>query len=274
MRRGEPAAARLRAEFDVPDDLCWVVLLDGRGETLDQFWSDTCTGACGRDIVGEFPELLVERIENGLEGAASAQELQRRWRLRPEDTDAFEAWIDRLEQMCAHRKARAECLRLLDEWWVPRNLAAIARIRALAARAHDLHGFTPDERRAFVREGEALLAEFADHPKVELARGVLLGATLHGFDVPAKCEAAFARLTALAGRAGKTDAMPAHLKAMAQTRDQWLAAIRKSRDPACAAALGDAETTIRVFSQPPFDARPECQEWVREAREKLHRERR
>ncbi len=266
VRRDE--AGELRRRFDLADDLLWIVIRDARGETLDQFWADTATGPCAQEYVARFPELLVQRIRQGLGERVSVEEFERRWRTSRSVAD-FDVWADRMEGLCRHRRLRETALGLAGD----SDLGVAARVRACTTRVRDGRGFLPPDRDAFIAEAETLLKEIGTHPKAGDVRGALVsGGYLVGFDVEARCNAGIARLSAL----------PDHAAAIALERDRTLERLRRTHTStpegsatraSIAAALGDAESTVRVFSQPPHDRNAEFASWVRDARSKLERSR-
>ncbi len=266
VRRAE--AGELRRRFDVVDDLLWIVVRDAQGETIDQFWADTATGPCAQEYVERFPELLVQRIRQGLGERVSIEEFERRWR-SCRSAAQFDVWADRMEGLCRHRQLRETALGVADD----SELGVVARVRACTTRVKDGRGFSPTDRDAFIAEAEMLLKEIGGHPRAEDVRGALVtGGYLAGFDVEARCNAGIARLSAL----------PDHAAAIARARDRTLERLRatiatapadSATHASIAAALGDAEVTVLAFSQPPHDRHAEFSSWVRDARAKLERSR-
>jgi hypothetical protein len=284
VRREDPVCAELRKEFAVPMLNSWVVVLDGKGETLASWVGDGAGHGCKKGSVDKFPRNLVKWIRISLERTETVQELERRWRRRPQDTDLFEAFAQRLQEMHAYRKLRQHCQEAMANPTLAQTQRDEFRIRAFTAWASDYnHNLsTPKARKQFVREGEILLLELAGHPQ---AAGLVYALFSRGyadsFDFPAKSAQAIARLERASRQVADGTAVKERIGELAQVRQEWIEsrteALRKYTDGSpknyFAALLGDAEAAIELCSQPGYSDFPQYREWLQEAKRKMERQR-
>src|SRR5438105_1051796 len=86
VRRSAAGSDAMQTEFAIPFFNSWVVVLDGRGETLARWIGDSAGAGCDERSADKFAENLVELIRKGLKRTESVQELERRWRSHPNNT--------------------------------------------------------------------------------------------------------------------------------------------------------------------------------------------
>lgn len=284
LRCEDPECAELRKEFAVPFLNSWVVVLDGKGETLASWMGDGAGAGCTEHAADRFPRNLARLIHKSLERTETVEELERRWRSRPHDGARFEALALRLREMFAHGKLRQCCLEAAANPRLTPLQRDDYRIQALNAWAsdHSHQERTRKARAAFVREGEQLLVELAGHPRVsELVGALFSRGYAHTFDVPGKCARAIARLAKAARQAADPDSLKKRIQELADMRDKWVAhqteALQRITEQSFkdyfAAILGDARAAIRLCSRPPYSEHAEYREWLREAKRKRQRER-
>jgi hypothetical protein len=285
IRCDAPAGEELRQEFAIPWLNSWVVVLDGKGETLASWVGDSAGAGCSKGSVARFPRNLVRLIRESMERGETVEELDRRWRKRPRDMERFEAFARRLEEMHAHGKLYERCQDALALPGLSGTQRDDLRLRAFAARASD-HTQRPSTRKAcaaFVREGERLLVELAAHPRAgELVGELFYTGYADTFDVPSKSARAIARLERAARQLADATALKERIRELTELRQEWITRTTESLQRVAdrtvrryfAATLGDAREAIKLFSQASYRDDPKCREWLREARQKLEREQR
>lgn len=284
VKGDDAACAALRKEFAIPFHNSWVVVLDGKGETLASCIGDAAGAGCKKSSADKFPLHLVRFVRQSLERGESVEELERCWKDRPGDAELFDALARRLAEMHAHGRLRQLCLEAAAHPELSGPQRDGFRIRAFVARASD-HTERLSTRRArarFVREGERLLVELAAHPQA----GDLVGALFsrgyaHCFDVPAHSARAVARLEKTCRTATDGTPLKERIRELAAMREEWMAvtkqALEQMEDTSAkrffAAILGDAQAAITLFSQPPYSDLPEYRDGLQEAKRKAERQR-
>ena len=279
VKTSDAACAALRKEFAIPYLNSWVVVLDGKGETLAGWLGDAAGAGCKKSSVGQFPRNVVRLVRKSLERTETVEELERRWMARPHDAGLFEGLAGRLVGMHAYGRLRRLCQDAAANPAFSEPQRDGFRIRSFVARASDPAErlSTRRARTAFVREGEKLLAQLAGHPRA----GDLVGALFsrgyaHCFDVPARSAAAVARLERACREARDAAPLKQRIGELAEMREGWTSATRQALERVgdssgkkfFAAMLGDARAAIDLFSRPPYSRRPDCREWLREAKRK------
>jgi hypothetical protein len=282
LRRNDAACVELRKEFAVPLLSSWVVVLDGKGETLDSWVGDAAGAGCKKDSVSQFPGNLVRLIRLSLERSETIEELERRWKQHRNDTELFEALARRLGEMLAYGRLQQLCQAAAADPELVESQRDGFRIQAFVAWASDdlQRLFTQNDRARFVREGERLLVELAAHPQAaDLVEALFSRGYTHCFDVPGQSAAAIARLEGASREAKDADALKQHIRKLGDVREGWMSrtkqALERIEDASTkkffAAMLGDEQAAIDVFSQPPYSERPEYGDWLREAKRKAER---
>ncbi len=276
VRKADPLWEDLRKEFGARAT-SWVIVLDPKGELLDAGPADATGALKKQETLSGFPDLLADRIERGLGRQESLQELERRWSKDPKSESAFEALAARFEEMKLDTRLREACEKLAAFPGLPAARYSGALLRGYAVRSHEYGALgTAGERAKYAEEGERLIAEYAAHPAASRA----LQALFHGgyagrFDVPAASAAGIARLEAAARGLKEPGPLRERLAELSGIREKEIEALQAARSAArgneaneawYAAALGDAEMTIRVYAKSASG-----KEWVEEAREKLRR---
>ena len=283
VKKGDAGCAELRKEFAVPYLNSWVVVLDGKGETLAGWIGDVAGAGCKKSSVGKFPLNLVRLVRKSLERGETVEELERRWKNRRHDTELFEGLARRLAEMHAYGRLRQLCLEAAADTELSGPQRDGFRIRAFTARASDpAERLSSRKARAqFVREGERLLVELAGHPQAAGLVGALFSrGYAHTFDVPGRSAAAIARLERACRKAGDATALKERIRELAERREKWIAATRQSLQRIenasakrfFAATLGDAHAAIKLFSRPPYSKYPEYRDWLQEAKRKAERQ--
>lgn len=108
--KGDPEGEKLKLEFDLPDGgQPWVLLLDGRGETLDCAVADQHVAVCNEAAIRNFNASFTERIRKALAAGETWQGLERRWREAPDDLHRFETCAKRLETCRAFKRLETYC---------------------------------------------------------------------------------------------------------------------------------------------------------------------
>lgn len=280
VRAGTPRCAELRKEFSVPFMNSWVVVLDGKGETLASWIGDQAGADCDKRSVRLFATNLVNLVEESLQRGDSVQALERAWRKDPANREAFEPLAERLSEMHAYGKLQELCLEAAADPLLSKDDRQDYKLRAFLARANDHQGelSTQEGRARFIREGEKLLVSLAHHPKaVELPSALFFCGYAHGFDVPARSAQGLERLQKLARNHGGGKAVQARLREFSSLRQQWIDQqqeymAKQEENPwfknYLAAQLGDAEAAIALFSEEPYRDDPNYQEWLRQAKRK------
>lgn len=281
VKKADPACEALRKEFDARA-ASWVVVLDPRGELLDSWMADGDGALKNKDSAERFPGMLADRVEESLRRKESLQDLERRWEKDAKAEAGFEALASRLEEMSADGRLRGLCEKVAALPDLPADRRSGALLRGFIARSREYGALGTAEAQAkFVQEGERLIADHAAHPRATGALNALFQAGYAGkFDVPARGATGIAHLETLTQ--GLKDAGPlrgriAELRELLKKEIEKLQAARtaargnEGSEAWYAGALGDAETTIRVFSKPPFNTSAYYQDWVQEAREKVQR---
>ncbi len=283
VKRDDTACAALRKEFAIPFLNSWVVVLDGKGETLASWVGDAAGAQCDKRSVHKFPRNLVRLARQMLKRTETLQELLRQWEGRPGDTKLFETLSRRLSEMHGYGRLRQLCEDAAKNPKLSEVQRHGFRIQAFTARASD-HSeklATRMARARFARLGEKLLVELAGHPQAgDLVDAVFYRGYAHDFDVPTRSAQALARLER-ACRA-KADAAPLRerIRELTRVREDWIAATKESLGEIkdthtkeyLAAALGDARAAIKLCSRRPYRDNPEYREWLREAQRKVERE--
>ncbi len=248
----DAAAAAFCKEFGVEPGAAWVVVLDGKGETLAS---------------AAAPKQLGDALDGWLKRTASLQALERSWKKDPKKRDEY---LARLDEAGAWEKSVPIWEGIANDPATPAADRDTARIRAFLAKRAS-HG---EAWHALVKSGEALAVEFADHALGKEILAKLHGLMTLGFDIPSKILASNARMAAAASEAGK--AAPA-MKVEWTGTQRILGTVgtggvktQKSEldDAVAAAQRGDAAKTIAFFSKPPYDKDPQYAWWVEEARAK------
>jgi hypothetical protein len=283
IRCHDPECDELRKEFAIPFLNSWVVVLDGKGETLASWMGDSAGAGCSKDSVDQFPRNLVRLIRESLKRAESVEELERRWRKSPRDMERLEAFARRLEEMDAYGKLCQLCQEALAIPGLSQPQRDELRIRAFTARASDPTQRRPTRksRAEFVREAERLLVELAAHPRAaELVGDLFATGYAHTFDVPGKSGKAIARLERAARQLADATALKERIRELTERRQEWITitteALHRTADRSgkrfLAALLGDARAAIELCSQDGYSEDPEYRQWLREATRKLERE--
>jgi hypothetical protein len=282
VKRDEAGCAELRTELAIPFLNSWVVVLDGKGETLASWIGDAAGHGCKKNSVDQFPRNLVRLVRKSLERSETVEELERRWKSRQHDTELFERLASRLAEMHAYDRVRQLCEEAAASPELSGPQRDGFRIRAFIARASD-HAERLSTRKArahFVREGEKLLVELAGHPKAAGLVGVLFArGYAHTFDVPAHSARAIARLERACREAADGAALKERIRELVARREKWIEvtseSLRRTEGASAksflAATLGDAQAAIELCSQPPYKEYPEYREWLRQARRKVER---
>lgn len=285
VRRNDAQGEALRKEFFVPFLNSWVVVLDGKGETLASWIGDAAGAGCTRRSVSKFPAQMAARIRKSLRCKESLQEMERRWRKDPSDLAAFDAYSDRLQAMHAFDRLRQICQEQATDSQLSDQQRNEFRLRAFLARARG-HGSELDtrtERARFASEGEKLLIELADHPRAaDLPDALFIAVYAHTFDVPSRSAKAVARLEKAADRRKKPVPLRQRIRQLAGIRRDWIKQMKeilqKVEEPSTkqliAASLGDARAAIELFSRPGYRDVPEYREQLRDAKKKLREKKR
>src|SRR5262249_5034854 len=104
----------------------------------------------------------------------------------------------------------------------------------------------------------------------------------HVFDVPDRSGRAIERLEMAAYRAADADALKERIGQLSEVRKKWIeemtAFMNTAGDPTSrkfiAASLGDAESAVQLFSEPPYSEIPEYRNRLQEAKAKAESEQR
>ena len=274
VRGTDPACEVLVKEFSIfHGSLAVAIVLDGKGETLACWSADGAAESCTRESVNRFPAVIVEKLKESLARAESTQLLERRASERPKDEAAFEALVRRLKEAPAVHPLRNLCIKVEAAPELPRPIRARARM----ARFIVEEGFFAQDFDKEVREGEDLLVEFAAHPEAaELVHPLSQAYTgAYVFDYPRRTADALKRLEDRA----KVQPDPAPLRlritGLSKQMEVWKSYFQRNLEGVdekergfAAARLGDAETAVRILSQPQHENDPVCRKVLRLAREK------
>jgi hypothetical protein len=283
-RRSDAICAELRQEFGVPYMNSFVIVLNAKGETLASFMGDTAGRGCTKESCDKFGSMLAAKIEECLKRTESVQELRRRFDTEPGSEAALDALVTRLEEVYGFSEIVTACERAASNPDLPREKRDGLRIRGLQARSRDRSTFTGQGRAKFAVDVEKLLIEAASHPSAkELARTLFQIGYSNQFDVPTKTRAGVERLKAaliehrdplpLKERIQELTAMFEEWSRSMETRMKSLPEGERGQSARAvhAAHMGDAATTIEVFTRPQYKSSIYA-EWVKEARAKLERE--
>lgn len=280
VRKADPACDALRREFDARAT-SWVIVLDPRGELLDSRMADGTGALKNKETIDRFPDQFADRVEQGLQRKESLQDLERRWAKDPKEESGFEALAARLEDQSAYARVRDLCEKVAALPDLPADRRAGALLRGYAARPREYGVLgTPEADSKFVQDGERLIADHASHPLASRALEALFAGYSGKFDVPARSAAGIARLEAVARELKDPGPLRGRIEELSRLRGKEIETLETSRAAAkgneasqawYACALGDAETTIRVYSMPPYDKSAYYRRWVQEAREKLRK---
>jgi hypothetical protein len=272
-------SSQFRQELSIPCLNSWIVVLDGKGETLASWFGDMAGAGCNSRSADTFPRNLVKLIRKRLERQESVEALERRCKSQPADSKTFEAFAGRLAEMFAFGKLRKHCEEASRNHGLSKLLRDEFRIRAFTARASDYFGesFTEKIRAQFVHEGERLLVELAGHPKASaLVDALFSRGFTQAFDVPGKTAQAISRLEK-ASRPGEPTPLKERIQEFSKMREEWMAETKKSlmaisdkqAKDHIAASLGDPQAAMRLCSRPPYSELPQYQEWALDAKRKI-----
>jgi hypothetical protein len=280
VRKADPRCAELRKEFGVPYLNSWVVVLDGRGETLASWIGDAAGAGCMKSETARFPRKMVALIRRSLRITESLQQLARRWQTDPSNMAVFESYARRLQQMNAFDRLQQICHAQAKNPQLKEEQRNDFRVREYLARGYghgrDLH--TGRGRTRFALQGEKLLVELADHPKAsELPQALFGFVYAHGFDVPARSADAIARLEKTSSKLPNPSPAKVRIAQLERIVRDWIKEMERLLPKAkntmqkqfIAASLGDAHAAIDLFSQPGYKDVPEYGERLRAARRKL-----
>jgi len=270
-------AEGLREEFALPNFNVWIIVLDGKGETLDQFCPDT-DSECNEASKFLFATKLVARVEKALKEPLSLQEIERRWRAKPADTAAFEALATRLDQMCQRRRLFTLCTATLKQSDLAPAARALLELQAFRAEAKDFVYENEAGKDALTQRGELLLEKFPAHALAANVQAALTALLKEGFDVPLRWNASVVRIEQACAQPSAEQT--SRLAAFRKERDEFLAALTRVRSsPEIAgneqallwysALLGDAPTTIRILGKAEFKNNPQYAAILRQAQAKL-----
>jgi hypothetical protein len=271
--KGNPVAQ----EFDISCGNSWVVVLDGKGETLDSFLGDLVGQGCTQESAGAFPVDLASRIEDCLRRTESLQELERRWLSQPwGGSKAFiglEAYAKRAMEMSAIRHLAKRCDEVLTQCPPEeKEMRWLLRVMVYLARLQDNFGCIRqrESRDRLIEEGMELLLEQPAHPKAVEVSKALFEVLQQTFDFPGRTKACAERLR----KAGAQD----HAEALSQDLSKVLAWLQsslpefKGREKArYSAILGDAEAALKLAEDPACKAVLEQFGLLDEAQERLAR---
>ena len=289
----DPASKALTGEFEIPYGNCWILVLDGKGETLASFMADHAGQGCTKESAGKFPAMIAAKIEACLKRTESLQALEQRWRADPKDLPALQDFAARLEESDAHRRLTAFCDEALARPDLIPPVRDEVRMRAFLGRSKTGDNITSGEaRERFVEEGIRLLLDAPTHPKAAEALNWLCWSGLaNAFDLPAKSQTVLDQLRTEAETSGdgaRAKALDAHIqtlsdlcsKRIAQTEENLkkLPETNRQGRGLGAATLGDAEGTLRFLDGPPDPSWNKAMlalaaQLVSEAKEKLARAR-
>ncbi|MBI3828492.1 MAG: hypothetical protein HY291_03190 [Planctomycetes bacterium] len=256
-RKDDADAAGLRGEFGVVGLYTWIVVLDGKGETLASYMADSTGLPCAEESKAVFPGLVAQRISKALEEKASLQALERAWRANPADAEALDAlakryldcsrprvFADLCEKELAHEKQDAPT----------RNRLRLYRFLAKTDPFYAFGGGDPERKPALRAEAESLLFEFPTHPKAVNVEAALFEtyASSATFDVPGKIAAVAAKLRARAKDSADPAGVEQRAKALEERAALWkreaqTEAAKKDHDIFIDVRLGDAKRTLEQF---------------------------
>jgi len=276
-RKGDPASELLRKEFDARFT-SWLIVLDGRGELLESGFADRAGDFKKKETAEKCAGPFLDRVERSLERKMTLQNLERRWKRDPAAESAFTELVERYEEMAAYARLREFCEKVASLPGLPAGRRADAQLRAFVTRPREMDSVvgTPEGKEQYIVEGEGLIAEHASHPRCsDAVQALFMGGYSGRFDVPSRTAAGVARLEAIARGLKEPDPLRNRIAELTRLCDAEMAKLRGAPkgDPAsegwAAAMLGDAETTVRLLSQPPVANSPFYQALVKEAQEKL-----
>jgi uncharacterized small protein (DUF1192 family) len=281
VRKADPACEAWRKEFDVRAT-AWVIVLDPRGERLDSWMADATGLLKNKDTLDKFPAHFADKLEDSLRRKETLEDLERRWEAHPADESAFDKLASRLEELMADRRTRELCEKFAALPGLPADRRGGALLRGFIARSREYGALaTAEALDRFVQEGERLIAEQAAHPKApQAAESLFRGGYANRFDVPGRSAAGIARIEALAQGLKDPGPLRERIGELTRLRQKEIERLQAARTAAkgneanegyYAVMLGDAETTVRLYSKPPYDTHAYYKTWVQEAREKLQK---
>lgn len=258
----------------------WVVVLDPKGEVLASWVGDVAGGGCRESAAAMFPGNMARLIRKSLRVAESLEELERRWHKDIGNLSEFENYAGRLQQMHRFEDLQKICHVQAESPRLTADTRKDFRIREFLARGSACRSNlqTSKGRARFARAGEKLLIELADHPKAADLPAALFGFVYaHGFDVPARCAEAIARLTKAVPKHPHSSALKERIRQLEKVAEDWIKEMKTYLSKAkglaqkqfLAASLGDAQAAVDLFSQEGYKDVPDYHDRLVEAKRKL-----
>lgn len=253
---------RLRAEFEIPSLNAWVVALDAKGETLSSFQVDSTSLGCTEESKRQFTDRLTAAIVRSLDLTESVQELERRWRAKPDDAAALEALAERTWSMFRPKSFAEFCQKEAANAAYAQATRDTLRIYAYLSKAHGWYSFgslgSADRKTQLREEGAKLLREFPGHPSATAVETAWFNTWANGmtFDVPAKAHALAAVLlkeTQTANDA-QAKALQARITSLEKRVADWVRVTEaqlkaEPSNTMLAAQLGDARATLKAYGE-------------------------
>ncbi|MFC1587071.1 hypothetical protein ACFL54_02070 [Planctomycetota bacterium] len=104
----------LSREFNINVGNSWLIVLDGKGETLCSMIGDSLGPRTDRNDASKFPPSAIKTIEILLKRKDSLQALERKALSDPNDIDTFSKFRQRLGECDNHRKSAEFCNSVLQ----------------------------------------------------------------------------------------------------------------------------------------------------------------
>jgi len=270
-------AESLRSEFSLPNFNVWMIVLNEKGETLDLFCPDN-DSECNETSKFLFAGNVVARLDKALKESLSIQELERRWRAKPEDAAAFEGLAEKLDRIQQRRRLSKICADALKQPSLPIAAKTMIECQAFLAEARDFVYDGEAGKDALTRRGETLLVKHPDHALATKVQAALTALLKEGFDVPARWNASVFRMEQAC--ANPSAAQKTRMLSFKKERDEFLTVLESARktpeiaanEPALlwySSLLGDAKTTVRLLEKPEFRDNPQYAAILRQAKAKL-----
>lgn len=283
IKRNDPVFNEFKKEFNTQYQCSWVIVLDGKGETLAIWAGDKAGAGCTKESANKFAGLFVNKVHESLGYTSSLQELERNFEKDVKDVGTFLSLTSRLEDMYDQKKLQTIYKSIQDNEELKDSL--VARVCSFKGSNRNWKRLNNESGKAeYAEEGEKLIAELAEYPETKnILQNFFYTAYTVRFDVPSKSAAGIERLTKIAEKHEKAEALKKLIETLKEMRQTWITTtenalknIKEGKNSEWmkgyyAAQLGDAETTVTCLEKSKQASNPLYQGWIKEAKEKLEK---
>jgi len=250
-----------REEFGIDRGTAWIVVLDGKGETL------------ASAAAGEKPE---EQIPVFLKRKESLQSLERGWTKDAKNLKTRDEYLARLEEAGVWAKAMPILDAIAADAAVPQAQREDARVRSFLVRRPSRVSAAEyrDTWAEAVKVGEAIAVELPGSPRAKEVIAKLHALICCAFDIMPKLVACNDRMAVAAKALGHNPpVLPVEFlskqRILVKADQDGVTTQESEFDKAVTAAqLGQPDPVIAFFGQPPHDKDAQFQWWVEEAKKK------